>query len=64
MKVQSIAVIGLFSLKYLLRGLSSEWMLMSAGLKDGKDGSRSVSSFLQHEVEDVNPAIGPRADVM
>ncbi len=38
--------------------------LMSAGLKDVKDGSRSDSSFLQHELDDVKFANGPKADVM
>ena len=64
MKVQSIAVIGLFFLKYLDRGLSLEWILISAGLKDGKDGSRSDSSFLQQELDGRKSASGPSSDIM
>ena len=39
-------------------------MLMSAGLSDGNDGNKSVSSFLQHELDEVNAAKGPKADVI
>ena len=39
-------------------------MLISAGLRDGKDGNKSDSSFLQHELDGVKFASGPRADVM
>ena len=37
---------------------------MSAGLSEGKDGSKSVSSFLQHVLDGMKDAKGPRADVM
>ena len=59
-----MAVIGWLFLKYLVKGLSLEWMLMSAGLNDGNDGNKSVSSFLQHELVGVKAARGPNAEVM
>ena len=37
---------------------------MSAGLSDGNDGNKSVSSILQHELDGMNAAKGPRADVI
>ena len=37
---------------------------MSAGLKEGKDGSMSVSSFLQHVLVGMKFASGPSVEVM
>ena len=62
--VQSIAVIGWLFLKYFDNGLLLEWILMSAGLKEGKDGSMSVSSFLQHVWVGMKFASGPSVEVM
>ena len=64
MNVQSIAVIGWLFLKYFDSGLSLEWMLTSAGLSEGNDGSMSVSSFLQQELDGIKVVRGPSADVI
>ena len=39
-------------------------MLISAGLKDGKEGNMSVSSFLQHVLVGMKFASGPSVKVM